>query len=188
MKLVVGLGNVGRQYTHHRHNAGFMVVDRMAELHSTIWKDESKLKASVSNFDHEGETIVLAKPTTMMNASGEAIQRLTQRYKLAPSDVWVIFDDVDTPYGRLRIRQGGSGSGHQGVNSAISAIGPNFIRVKFGISLNDRTVEPSEVYVLKPFNAVEQASLGQLLDAAAAKVSELLSSEAITAETYVLAN
>ena len=90
----------------------------------------------------------------MMNLSGEAVQRLMQFYKIAPADVWAVFDDVDVPFGRLRLRAGGGTSGgHQGVNSLIRHIGPDFLRARVGISLNDRTRESSEEYVLKPFNS-----------------------------------
>ncbi len=175
MKLVVGLGNIGARYAHTRHNIGFMVADRLAASLSATWKPEPKLKSDVATASLDGEQIVLAKPQNMMNLSGEAIQRLLQHYKLTPADVWVIFDDVDVPFGRLRLRTDGiSGSGHQGVNSTIAHIGNKFMRVKVGISLNDRSVEPSEVYVLKSFNEEEQAKLPQVIATSAAVVLQQL--------------
>lgn len=186
MRLLVGLGNVGTRYRDTRHNAGFMVVDQIARTFDASWKTESKLKANVAVFEINGEKILLAKPSTMMNLSGEATQRIMQSYKLTPKDVWVIFDDVDTPFGRLRVRQGGGSSGHQGINSMVSNIGPNFIRVKFGISLNDRTVEPSEVYVLKTFNTEEQLILPAYIERAAEFVIDLSSHDTVTAESFEL--
>jgi PTH1 family peptidyl-tRNA hydrolase len=170
MKLVVGLGNIGPRYASTRHNIGFMVADRLAESLGVTWKAESKHKADVATAEIGGEKLVLAKPHTMMNLSGEAVQRLMQLYKLKPDDVWALYDDVDVPFGRLRIRRAGSGGGHQGVNSTIRHIGGGFVRFRIGISLNDRSVEPSEVYVLKTFNPDEQAQLPQVIAAAAAVV------------------
>lgn len=183
MKLIAGLGNPGPQFAHTRHNIGFMVVTQLAELlHAGSWRNESKFKAEVA----QSETAILAKPQTMMNLSGEAVQKLAHFYKISPADIWVIFDDVDTPFGRLRIRVGGSGSGHQGVNSTIAHIGPNFVRAKIGISLNDRNVEPSEVYVLKPFSADERERLPNVVSGAAELIADQTTAEPPAETTYDL--
>jgi len=196
VKLIIGLGNIGKRYAHTRHNLGFMVTDELAkklqstqihEFNSSLigkisppsvtpqWRQEPKLQAEVAEFTLAEDKIILAKPQTMMNLSGEAVQRLMQKYRARPADVWVIFDDLDVPFGRLRIRTAGtSGSGHQGVNSIMSHIGADFVRVKVGISLNDRTTEPSEVYVLKPFTPDEQAKLPILITTAASVVADQL--------------
>ncbi|MDF2461459.1 MAG: pth [Candidatus Saccharibacteria bacterium] len=186
MKLIVGLGNIGPRYARTRHNIGFMVVDRLAETLSATWKEESKLKAEIATAELEGEKVILAKPQTMMNLSGEAIQRIMQFYKLAPADIWVAFDEIDVPFGRLRIRHGGSGGGHQGVTSTIRHIGDGFIRFRIGISLNDRNVEPSEVYVLKPFSAEEQEQLPTVVAAAAATIVRQLGAERPEETTFDL--
>src|SRR5689334_441798 len=132
MKLIVGLGNIGPQYAHTRHNVGFMVLGQMIEpLHAGPWRADAKFKAEVTEGRladtggaNDDQRVILAKPHTMMNLSGEAVQRIMQFYKLQPADVWAVYDDVDTPFGRLRLRQGGgSGGGHQGVNSLIRHIG-----------------------------------------------------------------
>jgi PTH1 family peptidyl-tRNA hydrolase len=150
------------------------------------WHSESKLKSDVAVLMMESEKVLLSKPTTMMNLSGEAVQRIMQFYKLMPKDIWVAFDDVDTPFGRLRVRQGGGSSGHQGINSMVAAIGPNFNRVKFGISLNNRLVEPSEVYVLKQFKPEEQEVLPQLIGRAADILLDLCSRDTVVAESFDL--
>ncbi|HEY2004666.1 MAG TPA: aminoacyl-tRNA hydrolase, partial [Candidatus Saccharimonadia bacterium] len=152
MKLIVGLGNPGPQYAGTRHNIGFMITDQFATALSAAWKSESKLKSETAIAELAEEKVILAKPQTFMNLSGEAVQRIMQFYKISPANVWVVFDDVDVPFGRLRLRIGGSSSGHQGIKSVIQHIGPDFIRARVGISLNDRTKESSEEYVLKPFN------------------------------------
>jgi PTH1 family peptidyl-tRNA hydrolase len=171
MKLILGLGNIGAQYATTRHNYGFMIVDELARNLDADWSHESKFKADIATATLDTPTgplkLILARPATMMNLSGEAARRIMDFYKLSPSDVWAIFDDVDVPFGRLRLRMGGSGSGHQGVNSLIQHLGPNFTRVKAGISLNDRTLEPSEVYVLRPFNPEEREQLPHAIAAAA---------------------
>jgi PTH1 family peptidyl-tRNA hydrolase len=162
MRLVVGLGNIGSRYAANRHNVGFMVVDRLAEQLETSWKDEPKLKALVAKTSE----VILAKPTTMMNGSGEAVQRLMQWYKIAPEDVWIVFDDLDIEFGQLRLREAGSSAGHNGAQSVIDHIGADFKRLRVGISMNDRAVEPSEVYVLRNFNADEDKRLPALIDEA----------------------
>ncbi len=201
MKLVVGLGNVGKRYAHTRHNIGFMVVDELLRhfksgpdtadnakiygLKIADWKLEPKLQAEVAKIELTGDEIILAKPQTMMNLSGEAVQRLMQKYRLKPADVWVLYDDVDVNFGRLRLRQGAT-SGQQGIRSITSAIGQNFVHARLGISLNDRTVEPSEVYVLKPFNPEEQTKLPKLITSAASLIQAQLQLETPEESTFDL--
>ena len=177
MKLIVGLGNIGPQYAHTRHNIGFMIVNQLAVNLGATWKIEPKFKAEVATTEHNGQKIILAKPHTMMNLSGEAVQRLMQFYKVAPADVWAIFDELDIPFGRLRIRTGGSGGGHQGVNSLIQHIGAGFVRLRTGISLNDRAIEPSEVYVLKPFKPEEREQIPAVIASAANTIEHQLALE-----------
>lgn len=200
MKLVVGLGNVGKRYAHTRHNIGFMVVDELARQlisdagsveakvygHSyTDWQIEPKLKAEVFTTNLGGQELVLAKPGTMMNNSGDAVQRLMQKYRLKPADVWVIYDDVDVPFGRLRLRSGAT-SGQQGIRSITAAIGSQFVHLRMGISLNDRAVEPSEVYVLKPFNETETKQLPEVIQAAASTIRQQLETAAPAESTFNL--
>jgi PTH1 family peptidyl-tRNA hydrolase len=186
MKLIVGLGNIGDQYARTRHNIGFMVVDQLAQdLRADSWHLESKFKAAVTR---SGD-ILLLKPHTMMNLSGEAVQKIMQFYKIAQGDVWAIFDDVDVPFGKLRLRSGGGTSGgHQGVNSLIHNIGPNFVRARVGISLNDRTRESSEEYVLKPFNPDEREQLPDVINVAASTIASQLQREQPEEATFTLSN
>ena len=208
MKLIVGLGNIGKRYERTRHNIGFMVVDELAKKLQTAsiaeynasgigrvaaptdvaeWKTEAKLKADIAKITLGYDKIILAKPSTMMNGSGAAIQRIMQFYKIAPADVWVIFDDLDMPFGKLRLRTNGtSGSGHQGVNSTIANIGSNFVRVKVGISMNDRTREPSEVYVLRSFDTHEHPHLPKIVMNAAGIITTQLQLETPADTTFDL--
>jgi peptidyl-tRNA hydrolase, PTH1 family len=184
VKLIIGLGNPGTQYARTRHNFGFVVVDALATTLGASFKPVDKLRAAVAEVpDHN---LIIAKPATFMNLSGESVQRLMQRYKIAATDIIAVFDDVDVPFGRLRVRVGGSSGGHQGVSSIIRSVGDKFLRVKVGISLNDRSVEPSEVYVLKPFTKEEQERLPSVAQAAAAIVLELATSESTSETTFKL--
>ncbi len=185
MKLVVGLGNIGPQFARTRHNIGFMTVDRLALDHGATWHLEDKFMASTAQFDLNGERVILAQPHTMMNLSGEAVRRLVNFYKIDPADVWIIFDDVDVPFGRLRLRRGGN-SGQQGVRSVMQHLGNDFVRARMGISLNDRAKEPSEVYVLKPFTAEESQRLPVALIHAAAILTNQLAQDEPTETTYDL--
>ncbi len=187
MKLIVGLGNVGTQYAKTRHNIGFMVADELAATQEAKWKPNEKFKADIARLELGDTSILLAKPQTMMNLSGEAIQKVMQFYKIAPGDVWVLFDDVDVEFGKLRLRTNGtSGGGHQGVNSAIQHVGAGFIRARLGISLNDRALEPSEIYVLKPFNKDEQRALPALVKKAGRVILAQLSNAQPEDTTYDL--
>jgi peptidyl-tRNA hydrolase, PTH1 family len=164
VRLIVGLGNIGSKYANNRHNIGFMVVDELVEKYHGDWSKESKLSADVAKLKINEETVIIAKPTTLMNGSGNAVQKLMQFYKISPDDVWIIYDDLDTEFGMARVRAQGSSGGHNGIGSIIDKLGSDFKRFRFGISLNDRSIEPSEVYVLKPFNNNEEPKLRGLID------------------------
>jgi PTH1 family peptidyl-tRNA hydrolase len=198
LKLVVGLGNTGTRYAHTRHNIGFMVVDELAvQLAATIqtaeaysnqglkiskWAIDDKSKAEVAKAEFDNLEIILAKPQTMMNGSGDAVQRLMQKYRVKLEDVWVIYDDVDVDFGKLRIRHGAT-SGQQGIRSITANIGNQFIHARIGISLNDRNVEPSEVYVLKPFTEAEQENLPTVIRRAAQALAEKLLEAKLSEDT-----
>jgi PTH1 family peptidyl-tRNA hydrolase len=123
----------------------------------------------------------------MMNLSGFAIGAASHFYKVSPQDTWVIFDDLDVPFGKLRVRSNGTSGGHQGVASTINAIGTGFMRARMGISMNNRAVEPSEVYVLAPFNAQEKDRLTPVIEAASAKLQDLVPADLVEDSTFDLA-
>ena len=133
MKLVVGLGNPGKQYEATKHNIGFMVIDAIADSVShTPWREEQK--AEVCSINVAGEKVLLVKPQTFMNASGESVGPLMRYYKIDPSDVYCIYDDMDLPVGKLRIRPMVVLVGIMGLKSLISHIGTeNFPRFRVGI-------------------------------------------------------
>lgn len=133
MKMIVGLGNPGKEYEKTRHNAGFWVVDSLADKFGvTNWKDQ--YNASVGEFRLGGEKILLVKPQTYMNLSGEAVQPLIHFYKLDLDDLLVIYDDLDLPTGTVRIRKNGSSGGQKGMTSIIQRLNQDdFPRIRMGI-------------------------------------------------------
>jgi peptidyl-tRNA hydrolase, PTH1 family len=134
VKLIIGLGNPGKEYSSNRHNIGFLCINRLAKVHR-IALDKKQGKARTGTGTVAGNEVVLAKPQTYMNASGQSVSLLMQKYKVAPEDLIVIQDDLDLPLGKIRIRKGSSSGGHKGANSIISSLGTqDFIRIRVGIS------------------------------------------------------
>ena len=158
--LVVGLGNPGRKYEPTRHNIGFMVVDALAaRLGATAWRDEQR--AAVARVRVDDHTLVLAKPQTFMNESGQSVRSLAAYYKIVPAQILVVADDLDLPFGRLRLRPHGSPGGHNGLRSIINQLGTQeFPRLRMGIGRPARG-EPID-YVLSPFEPAERADLPHL--------------------------
>ncbi|MDD5126827.1 MAG: aminoacyl-tRNA hydrolase [Dehalococcoidales bacterium] len=133
MKLIVGLGNPGRFYQNNRHNIGFMCVSQLARIHH-ISLDQKKNNARIGVGTIAGEEVVLARPQTGMNISGRSVASLAYRYKITPSDLVIIHDDLDLPLGKIRIRLGSSSGGHKGVESIIRELGSrDFYRIRVGI-------------------------------------------------------
>jgi len=154
--LVIGLGNPGREYERSRHNVGFLVVDELARRSGARVTD--KAAKSVTGRIRVGEReLVLAKPQTMMNLSGVAAKALRAKYDVPMERTLVIHDDLDHPFGRLRIRKSGSSAGNHGIDSVIGSFGTkDFIRFRVGIG---RPPGSGVDYVLSPFTADEQAQL-----------------------------
>ena len=163
MKLIVGLGNPGSEYAKTKHNGGWMFVDRMAErIGATGW--EEKEKGMVAEGRVGAEKVLLVKPMTYMNNSGECVDPLMRWYKLGPEDVLVVHDDMDIPAGTIRIRKKGSAGGHNGIKSLIAHIGSEkFIRVRIGIGrpLPGRTVIN---HVLEPFAAEDVPRIAEAIE------------------------
>ena len=156
MKLVVGLGNPGRAYRWTRHNMGFGLVERFAKEMGIDLSRRGFM--SVYGRGRIGnEEIVLAKPQTFMNLSGEAVRRLLHFFKVPPENLIVLHDDLDLPFGKIRIRLRGGHGGHQGVKSIVEALGNDgFIRLKIGIGRPaDRSQDPAD-YVLEPLSGGEK--------------------------------
>ncbi len=133
--LIVGLGNIGKEYDDTRHNAGFLLVDQLQNFWGAPeWKEEKKMKAFVTQATFNNQKIILAKPTTFMNLSGEAVSLLANFYKVAPTNLWIVHDDLDLPLGKIRLRKDGSAGTHNGMKSILQHIPTNtFPRLRIGI-------------------------------------------------------
>jgi len=160
MKLIVGLGNPGRAYANSRHNVGFRCVGHFARLHH-IPLTERRQRAKVGMGVVADTEVVLAKPRTFMNRSGEAVSQLLRRFKISVEDLIVIHDDLDLPLGRVRIRQRGSSAGHKGLQSIIDSLeSQDFPRIRVGIGRPDG----DEVsYVLSDFTTAEKTAIEEAI-------------------------
>jgi PTH1 family peptidyl-tRNA hydrolase len=164
--LIVGLGNPGREYKDNRHNFGFLLVDRLTvRLNARMSRVQAK--ALVGSVNYEGNKIILAKPQTYMNLSGQAIQGLARFYKLPLENVIVAHDDLDLPFGTIRIRPGGGPGGQKGVASTIERLGSkDFRRLRLGIGRPPGRMDPA-AYVLQDFSKADVPLLSEILDRAA---------------------
>ena len=133
MKLIIGLGNPGREYANNRHNIGFMCLRHFARAHG-IRFDKKQGRARTGTGEVAGGKVILARPQTYMNQSGQSVSRLVKKFNINPDDLLIIHDDLDLPLGKIRIRQGGSSGGHKGINSVIAELdSQDFIHVRIGI-------------------------------------------------------
>ena len=164
--LLIGLGNPGREYRDNRHNFGFMVIDRLCvRLGARGMKLQSK--AIVTSAVYEGRKLLLAKPQTYMNLSGQSVQGLAHFYKLPLEQLLVVHDDLDIPFGVIRLRPGGGPGGQKGVASAIERLGTkDFARLRLGIGRPPGRMDPAD-YVLQDFSREETRSVSEILDRAA---------------------
>lgn len=174
MKLIVGLGNPGQQYERTRHNAGFRVVDALAEKWRWSWS-ERRARAILANGTVGAEKIILAKPLTFMNLSGEAVGEITRWYKLTPADILIIYDELDLPVGRLRLGARGSAAGHNGMRDIIAHLHTNdFPRLRIGIGHPQHTHMKGRDHVLSAASGEEGILLAQGEERAMAAVEMLL--------------
>ena len=173
MKIIVGLGNPGDRYRHTRHNVGFRCVDLMARQWG-IRLSERRAKAVLGRGHHLEQEVVLAKPRTFMNNSGEGVSYLLTRFGAKPADLVVVYDEMDLPVGKLRIRPGGSPAGHNGIRSIINELRtPDFARIRVGIGhpdLRDRQVS----HVLNRFSDAEAPEIASVVKQVAEAVDCLL--------------
>ena len=168
-RLIVGLGNPGPQYAGNRHNAGFQVVERLAEAHE-IKLDRLQFKARVGVGTIEGHHVVLAKPLTFMNLSGQAVGPLVRWYKVPLESLLVVMDDLDLPLGTIRLRPSGGAGGHKGLQSIIDALGTRaFPRLRIGIGRPPPGWDPAD-YVLHDFTPDEQPIIAQAYEQAMAAI------------------
>ena len=175
MKLVVGLGNPGRIYTNNRHNVGFICLNHFARTQG-IRFDKKQGRARIGIGEVADSKVVIARPQTYMNSSGQSVSWLVRKFDINLADLLVIHDDLDLPLGKIRIRQGGGSGGHKGVDSIITCLGSqDFLRLRIGIGRPttpfDQISEADIIaYVLSDFNADEKQTITQVTS----KVSEAI--------------
>ncbi|QDP38827.1 aminoacyl-tRNA hydrolase [Radiobacillus deserti] len=154
MKCIVGLGNPGRRFEDTRHNIGFMVVDELMKRHQ-LSLDKKKFNGQFTTHVVEGEKVIFLQPLTYMNLSGESVRPLADFYNLNPEDIVVIYDDLDLPNGKIRLRQKGGHGGHNGIRSMIDHLGTKeFKRIRVGIG-RPTTPQPVPNFVTEPFTKEE---------------------------------
>ena len=177
--LIVGLGNPGQKYEKTRHNIGFMVLDAL----SSDFKFEKKFNAEICIMNHGEDSgqarmtdnIILMKPQTFMNLSGEAVKKFADYYKIKTENIWVIHDDIDIPFGEVRIRKDGSSAGHKGIESVIQNLGTNkFWRFRVGVKNGDLGVIETEDFVLQRFEPNEEKALSKIIEACTTEIKKLI--------------
>lgn len=179
MKLIVGLGNPGKEYEKTRHNTGFMVMDRLAETFQ-VSINVKKFKGEYVKFKYHGEDVILLKPMTYMNNSGESVIQVMNYFRVDVEDLLVIYDDMDMPTGKLRLRQSGSAGGHNGIKSIIAHVGTqNFKRIRVGIDKHPQI--PVVDYVLGRFSKDEQPLIDEGISHAVKAVETMLDKDFVAA-------
>jgi PTH1 family peptidyl-tRNA hydrolase len=170
MKIVVGLGNPGRQYEETRHNVGWMVLDRLAERAGWTGHARARDAAATVHGRFKGLELMLVKPTTYMNLSGVAVRKVLARQRAPLADMLVVVDDFDLPLGKIRLRERGSAGTHNGLRSIIGELGnPGFARLRVGIGQPSREAKD---HVLSRFTPTEKRVLDETIDAAADAVED----------------
>lgn len=183
--LLVGLGNIGKEYASTRHNVGFICLDKFVTSTQEMsdWINKKDLKCHLSS-GRLGDTQVIAiKPTTMMNLSGQAVQAIGNFYKIANAQTLVIHDELDIPFGQIRMREGGSSAGHNGIKSISGAIGDNYGRIRIGIGPKIPSQIDSADFVLQNFSKKEQSQLPNMTKEVTAILTEYIYSVQLPIDT-----
>lgn len=182
--LVVGLGNPGKNYDGTRHNVGFAATDAFAATNDfPTWIDKKDLKCQVTAHLLADAKVILVKPTTFMNLSGEAVRAVQNFYKLTNAQTIVVHDELDIPFGQIRTRTGGGTAGHNGVKSLVEQCGEDFMRVRIGIGPKFPPETDSADFVLAKFDEEQKKSLSALLNEVGVIITEYLASGHLPAET-----
>ena len=174
--LLVGLGNPGKEYDLTRHNVGYLCIDEFVRKTDEMeeWQQKKNLKCLLSSGQMGDTRVIAIKPTTFMNLSGEAVQAVANFYKASPGNVAVIHDELDIDFGQIRLRQGGSDAGHNGIKSVTKHLGEDYGRIRVGVGPKQPAKIDSTDFVLQKFSAEEQAQLPNLTREVNAILSEYL--------------
>lgn len=170
MILVVGLGNPGERYADTRHNLGFLVVDRLAAKQNGVFR--SRFSAEICQVDVGSERLLLLKPQTYVNRSGDSVQPAAHFYRVDPADILVVHDELDLPFGQVRLKQGGGEAGHNGLRSISERLGSSaYVRLRLGIGRPGANFRgDGAAYVLDGFSSSELATLSEVVERAAGAV------------------
>lgn len=183
-RMIIGLGNPGSEYDGTRHNIGFAVLDAFAKANGfPAWQNKKDLKCQLASHNLGGTRIILVKPQTFMNLSGEAAQAVASFYKISVSETTAVYDELDINFGQIRLRNGGSAGGHNGVKSLIQHLGEDFGRVRIGIGPKTPEQIDSAKFVLQRFSKDEQSQLSSLTIETNAILSELAYGSELAHET-----
>jgi PTH1 family peptidyl-tRNA hydrolase len=178
VKLIVGLGNPGREYRDTRHNAGFMVLDEIAKRHDLTWATApAQVPDAFVAKKFGAQPVLLAKPLTYMNLSGEAAGALLRYYDVDAGDLLIVVDDIDIPFGRLRARASGSAGTHNGLRSVVERLGTGFPRLRVGVGRGDARRDLAD-HVLAKFEPAEREQLESVITRAA-DAAEMFAAEGI---------
>jgi len=173
--LIVGLGNPGAEYENTRHNAGFLVLERLATRYRCGWSHERKMQSRLAKVVVMGRNVWLSQPQTFMNLSGDAVGRLVDYYQVGTEQLMIVVDDADLPLGQLRLRPSGSSGGHHGLESIENRLGSRiYARQKIGIGRVSSGEREIRNYVLGKFATDEKRVLDQVLDRAADQLEDWL--------------
>lgn len=175
--LIVGLGNIGAQYANNRHNVGFLSVDHLQKKQFSDWKEKSRLKASIATKEVNGNKVILAKPDTMMNLSGNAVIAIAQFYRINPEDILVIYDEADIDFGMIRARMDGGSAGHNGMRSIIQHLGEDFARIRVGVANETIQHQDKADFVLSNFSKDEQAQFEAMFTVIEKTVNKFITSD-----------
>ncbi|HZP55610.1 MAG TPA: aminoacyl-tRNA hydrolase [Candidatus Saccharimonadales bacterium] len=182
--LIVGLGNIGKEYIGTRHNIGFNIIDEFAKANEfPEWVEKKDLKCFLSSKNMGDSKVVLCKPTTFVNLSGVAAQAAQHFYRIYNQRTLAVYDELAIPFGQLRTRAGGSDAGHNGVKSLIQHIGEDFARLRIGIDSELAKKSEASNFVLKKFTKEEQANLPKIKREASALITEYIFGNNIKSET-----
>ena len=184
MILIAGLGNPGQEYQKTRHNVGFMVLDKLASTEDFVFEENRSFKAHTAKINLHGQSVILLKPQTYMNLSGQAVVAAANFYKIPPQNILVICDDLSLELGTLRLRQKGSSGGQKGLENIITLLGSdNCMRLRLGIGPKPEYIDAKD-YVLGKFPKGQEEVLHTALDKACLTVEKLLKEDFNTAQQF----
>ncbi len=168
MILIVGLGNPGLKFKNTRHNIGFEILDQIRKNGDfSVWENKKRLKTKLCIGEYGDKKLILAKPQTFMNNSGEAVKPLTAFYKISPDELWIVHDDIDLEFGKIRIKNESGSGGHKGIESIISLLGnKNFKQLKIGILNKAKSKIDTKKFVLQKFTKEESKQLKNIKEEA----------------------